>query len=61
MLIWVTRPDLATVVIRGVPDCSVWLVKPEYNASERGVEIDPLYPENLLAGKRQMDIARQQK
>lgn len=48
MLIWVTRPDLATVVIRGVPDCSVWLVKPEYNASERGVEIDPLYPEKPI-------------
>lgn len=47
MLIWITRPDILSVVIRGVSACTAWLVKPEYNFQSRGA-MDELYPSHEI-------------
>jgi hypothetical protein len=42
MKIWITRPDILTIITRGIPQCSAWLIKPHYSYELRG-ESDPIY------------------
>jgi hypothetical protein len=57
MHLWFTRPEMWSVLVKGIERCTVWLSKPEFDAAPRGGE-DPLYAE-LARGWRVSDVSLQ--
>lgn len=37
MKIWITRPSLWDCIVKGIGRCSIWLVKPQFDMTPRGV------------------------